>query len=50
MATLLGITSVGCCLLIVIASVVIARWWRERDRAVRTAQAASDAKSSSSPS
>jgi CheY-like chemotaxis protein/HPt (histidine-containing phosphotransfer) domain-containing protein len=37
---------VGCCLLIVIASVVIARWWRERDRAVRTAQAASDAKSS----
>jgi signal transduction histidine kinase/DNA-binding response OmpR family regulator len=46
MATLLGVTSAGCCLLIVIAALVIARWWRDRDRAVRTAQAASDAKSS----
>ena len=46
MATLLGVTSLGCCLLIVIAAVVIARWWRDRDRAVRAAQAASDAKSS----
>jgi signal transduction histidine kinase/DNA-binding response OmpR family regulator len=46
MATLLGVTSAGCCLLIVIAALVIARWWRDRDRAMRTAQAASDAKSS----
>jgi len=46
MATLLGVTSAGCCLLIVIAAVVIARWRRDRDRAVRTAQAASHAKSS----
>ncbi len=46
MATLLGVTSAGCCLLIVIAALMIARWWRDRDRAVRTAQAASDAKSS----
>jgi hypothetical protein len=46
MATLLGATSLGCCLIIVIAAVMIARWWRDRDRAVRAAQAASHAKSS----
>jgi signal transduction histidine kinase/DNA-binding response OmpR family regulator len=46
MAALLGVTTAGCCLLIVIAALVIARSWRDRDRALRTAQAASHAKSS----
>ena len=46
MATLLGVTSLGCCLLIVVAAFVIARWRRDRDRAVRAAQAANEAKSS----
>jgi signal transduction histidine kinase/DNA-binding response OmpR family regulator len=46
MATLLGVTTAGCCLLIFIAALMIARWRRDRDRAVRTAQAASEAKSS----
>jgi signal transduction histidine kinase/CheY-like chemotaxis protein len=46
MAALLAVTSLGCCLLIVIAAFVIARWWRARDRAVSAAQAASHAKSS----
>jgi signal transduction histidine kinase/DNA-binding response OmpR family regulator len=45
MATLLGITSLGCCLIILGAAVMIARWWRDRDRAVQAAQAASNAKS-----
>jgi signal transduction histidine kinase/DNA-binding response OmpR family regulator len=45
MATLLGITSLGCCLLVVGAALMIARWWRDRDRAVLAAQAASEAKS-----
>jgi len=45
MAMLLGFTSLGCCLLILCAAVMIARWWRDRDRAVQAAQAASHAKS-----
>jgi signal transduction histidine kinase/DNA-binding response OmpR family regulator len=45
MATLLAITSLGCCLLVAGAAVMIARWWRDRDRAVQAAQAASHAKS-----
>ena len=46
MAALLAVASLGCCLLIAIAAFVIARWWRDRDRAVHAAQAASHAKSS----
>src|SRR5262249_35559930 len=45
MATLPAVTSLGCCLLIVTAAILIARWWRDRDRAMRAAQAASEAKS-----
>ncbi len=45
MAALLGVTSLGCCLLIAVAAVMIARRWRDRERAVQAAQAASQAKS-----
>ncbi len=46
MAMLLAVTSLGCCLLIVLAACGIARWWRARERAARAALAASNAKSS----
>ncbi|HEY1586986.1 MAG TPA: ATP-binding protein, partial [Polyangia bacterium] len=46
MAALLAVTSLGCGLLIVMAAIVIARWWRARERAARAALAASQAKSS----
>jgi signal transduction histidine kinase/DNA-binding response OmpR family regulator len=46
MAALLAGISLGCCLLIMAAAFVIARWWRARERAARAALAANDAKSS----
>jgi signal transduction histidine kinase/DNA-binding response OmpR family regulator len=46
MAALLAVTSLGCCLLVVMAAFVIARWWRARERDARATLATSQAKSS----